>query len=106
MKRLVPKPNMLPDPRPIFAFSPHRLTDRLTPLETIFGTSSLGIPEVDVDSWKLEISGLVNEPFSLSFEDLKQLPKRNLETVFICSGNPAYPTRPSRKLANVQWGWC
>lgn len=104
MKRFVPKPRMLDEPKPIFAFSPHRLTDRLTPLDALFGTSSLGIPEVDAADWQLDITGLVRNPFSLSFDDLKQFPKRSLETVFICSGNPLYPTRPSRKLANVQWG--
>ena len=104
MERIAPKPKMLVDPKPIFTISPHRLTDRLTPLDTVFGTSSLaGIPEVDVTDWKLDITGLVNTPISLSFDDLKSLPKRSLETVFVCSGNPHFPTRPSRKAANVQW---
>jgi len=104
MKRIAPKPRILNDTKPIFSFSPHRLTDRLTPLEFVFGTSDLGIPEVEVADWKLDIAGLVNNPISLSFDDLKGLPKRSLETVFICSGNPHFPTQPSRKVANVRWG--
>ena len=103
MERMAPRPKMLVDRKPIFTISPHRLTDRLTPLDTVFGTSSLGIPEVDVADWKLDITGLVNTPVSLSFDDLKSLPKRNLESVFVCSGNPHFPTRPSRKAANVRW---
>src|SRR5262245_64523229 len=71
MKRIAPKPRILNDTKPIFSFSPHRLTDRLTPLEFVFGTSDLGIPEVEVADWKLDIAGLVNNPISLSFDDLK-----------------------------------
>ena len=48
MKRVAPKPRMLNDTKAIFRFSPHRLTDRLTPPEFVFGTSALGIPEVEV----------------------------------------------------------
>ena len=103
MERIAPKPKMLIDRKPIFRFSPHRLTDRLTPVDTVFGTSSLGIPEVDVTDWKLDIMGLVNTPISLSFDDLKSLPKRSVETVYVCSGDPHFPTRASRKAANVQW---
>lgn len=103
MERLVPRPKLLDDPRPIFSFSPHRLTERVTPLDTLFGTSSLGIPEVEVSNWKLDITGLVENPLSLSLDDLKDFPKRRVETVFICSGNPRHPTQPSRKVANVEW---
>ena len=92
MKRVAPKPRILNDTKAIFRFSPHRLTDRLTPLEFVFGTSALSIPEVEVADWKLDIVGLVNNPISLSFDDLKGLSKRSLETVFICSGNPLFPT--------------
>jgi DMSO/TMAO reductase YedYZ molybdopterin-dependent catalytic subunit len=103
MERIAPRPRLLSERKPIFTISPHRLTDCWTPTDLVFGTSSLGIAEVDVTNRKLEITGLVDTPLSLSYDDLKNLPKRSVESVFVCSGNPHMPTRPTRKAANVRW---
>jgi sulfane dehydrogenase subunit SoxC len=103
MQRIAPKPAMITAKR-IRHFFPFSLTERVTPLSGLFGTTSIGIPAVSTDDWKLEITGLVNSPRTLSFADLERRPKRILESVFVCSGNPARPTVPMRRAGNVKWG--
>lgn len=36
--------------------------------------------------------------------DLSAFPKRTVETVHKCAGNPVDPTTPTRQVANVVWG--
>ena len=102
MERIAPKPAMLVDRKRLDHFHPHQLTERITPVDTLFTTSTLGIPDVSADGWSLEITGLVNTPVSYSYDELKRLPKRTVETVYVCSGNPKRPTLPLRRAANVQ----
>ncbi len=103
MERIAPKPPMMHSQKRIRHYFPCSLTDKLTPVSNLFATSSMGIPDISLADWKLEITGLVRFPTTLSFDDLKRLPKRTLETVFVCSGNPAKPTVPMRRAANVRW---
>jgi sulfane dehydrogenase subunit SoxC len=103
MERVAPKPLTI-SPRRIRHFFPHSLTERQTPLGATFEISALGIPTVDVSDWRLDIAGLVDVPMTLSLGDLKRLPKRTLESVHVCAGNPTKPTIPARRAANVLWG--
>jgi len=104
MERIAPKPPMIMNRMRIGGVSPAQLTDRLTGLENLLELSSMGVPDVDSRDWKLDITGLVNRSTSITFEELKRLPKRSLETVFVCSGDPRRPTTPLRRVANVKWG--
>ena len=104
MDRIAPKPAMITKKKRITHTFPARLTESLTPLERLFETTSMGVPDIDVADWSLDITGLVDRPTTLSFDDLKRLPKREIETVFVCSGNPQKPTVPMRRVANVKWG--
>lgn len=45
------------------------------------------IPEVDPDSWRLEIDGLVSQRLSLSLDDLKARPAVSLPVTLECAGN-------------------
>jgi DMSO/TMAO reductase YedYZ molybdopterin-dependent catalytic subunit len=42
------------------------------------------VPDVDVATWTLEVTGEVEEPLSLSYEDLKQLPATDVTTDIHC----------------------
>src|SRR5262249_34956275 len=103
MERIAPKPPMITNRMRIGGVSPAQLTDRLTGLENLLELSSMGVPDVDSHDWKLDITGLVNRSTSITLEELKRLPKRSLETVFVCSGDPRRPTTPLRRVANVRW---
>jgi sulfane dehydrogenase subunit SoxC len=90
--------------RRIRHFLPTQLAERVTPVGSVFETSSMGVPEVEPLAWTLEITGLVERPTCWSLDDLNRLPKETLEAVFVCSGNPLKPTVPLRRVANVKWG--
>jgi DMSO/TMAO reductase YedYZ molybdopterin-dependent catalytic subunit len=104
LDRIAPKPSLVSERRRLRHVLPAQLTDRLTPLGRIFETSSMGVPDIRADDWKLDITGLVDSPTSMWLKELKRLPKRTVETVFVCSGNPVKPTVPLRRAANVRWG--
>ena len=95
---------MISEKKRIGHFFPAQLTESLTPVSGVFETTSMGVPDVNVADWSLEITGLVDRPTTLSFEHLQRFPKRKIETVFVCSGNPLKPTVPMRRVANVIWG--
>src|ERR1043166_8143803 len=88
MERFAPKPPMLDNRMQIGRTPPEKLTRKLTPIDDILALSSMGIPDVNPRDWKLEITGLVDRLTWVSFEKLKQLPKRSVESVFVCSGDP------------------
>jgi len=52
------------------------------------------IPYVEVDTWQLQIGGLVSHPLSLTLEDLKQRPARTLTMTMECAGNGRALLRP------------
>ena len=58
-----------------------------TPRDQWFTTQHYGHPKVDVASYKLRVSGLVERPLSLSLEDLRKIGSKELVAGFECSGN-------------------
>jgi DMSO/TMAO reductase YedYZ molybdopterin-dependent catalytic subunit len=83
---------------------PHETTDAVTATEHLFVLAHLGIPRVDPAQWSLTIDGLVGRTRTLGLEDLKARPKRIVEAVHECCGNPLEPRVPTRRVANVRWG--
>jgi len=72
-------------------FAPHLLDDDVTPTERHYVRNNGSIPEraeaADLTDWKLTIDGEVENPLSLSFEDLKQMPSVTMPLVIECAGN-------------------
>jgi hypothetical protein len=58
-----------------------------TPKDQFFTTQHYGHPKVDVATYTLRVSGLVDRPLSLSLDDLRKLGSRELVAGFECSGN-------------------
>jgi len=58
-----------------------------TPSDRFFTTQHFGHPEIDTATYRLSVSGLVERPLSLSLEDLRAMPSRDLVFGFECSGN-------------------
>ena len=104
MYRIAPKPPMLDRRTRIRHVAPDRLTKRLTAVEDVLELSSMGIPDVSADEWRLDVTGLVDRPTSFTFDELKRLQKQTVKSVFVCSGDPRRPTTPLRRVANVKWG--
>jgi DMSO/TMAO reductase YedYZ molybdopterin-dependent catalytic subunit len=59
----------------------------LTPRERFFVRSHLPVPEIDVRSWRLEVSGLVSKPLSLSLAELRAMPRVTRDATLECAGN-------------------
>ena len=58
-----------------------------TPSDQFFTTQHYGHPEIDTATYRLRVSGLVDQPLSLSLDDLRAMPSRELVFGFECSGN-------------------
>jgi len=63
------------------------ISSPFTPSSQFFTTQHHGHPEIDLTTYRLEVSGLVDRPLSLSLADLRAMPSRELVFGFECSGN-------------------
>jgi DMSO/TMAO reductase YedYZ molybdopterin-dependent catalytic subunit len=59
----------------------------LTPQDQVFGVQHYGIPEFKYDAFRLDIGGLLDRPRSLTLDELKALPKKDVLMTLECSGN-------------------
>ena len=58
-----------------------------TPADKFATTQHYGHPDVDMATYKLKITGMVNNPKAFSIDDLKKLGSHELVAGFECSGN-------------------
>jgi DMSO/TMAO reductase YedYZ molybdopterin-dependent catalytic subunit len=71
-----------------------------TPKDQFFTTQHYGHPKVDMATFRLKISGLVDRPASLSIDELRRMHGGELVAGFECSGN----RRPLQGLSgNGRW---
>ena len=75
--------------------------DEITPVEHFFVRCHTLIPDVKLADWKLEITGLVDKPQTLTLADLKKLPHVELVSVLECAGNGRSFYEP--RVAGSQW---
>ena len=73
----------------------------ITPIERFFVRSHHYTPKVDLATWKLKISGLVDKPLELTFEQIQKMPKVETVAVLECAGNGRGFYEPS--MAGLQW---
>jgi DMSO/TMAO reductase YedYZ molybdopterin-dependent catalytic subunit len=89
-KRLVlPRPA---DPAPAFPAGLEAKVPGITPLRTPNDTfyrvdTNLAVPRVDVDGWTLEVDGMVERPFSLTFDELAAMPLIERDITMTCVSN-------------------
>jgi DMSO/TMAO reductase YedYZ molybdopterin-dependent catalytic subunit len=74
----------------------------ITTAEHFFIRGHFPLPTIDASSWRLEVSGAVEKPLSLSLADLKAMPTATHKCVLECAGNGRLflPNVPE----GVQWG--
>ena len=75
----------------------------ITPNNEFFNVSHYGKPEVDLATWKLEVSGLVDNPLMLTIDDIKARPRQEIIFTLECSGNHGFPTFTGA-IGNAKWG--
>ncbi len=62
-------------------------TDWITPTDRFFVRSHHYSPSVTLADWKLQVDGEVERPVTLTFEELKKLPRAEVVSVLECAGN-------------------
>jgi DMSO/TMAO reductase YedYZ molybdopterin-dependent catalytic subunit len=83
--------------------APHQLLEPITPQRDIFVLAHFGLPRVDLQSWRLEIGGLVRRPLQLTLDDIRALPRRQVHTFHQCAGFPRQHWIATRRIANAIW---
>jgi sulfane dehydrogenase subunit SoxC len=83
---------------------PHQLLSKITAQRDLFVLAHVGVPHVDVKTWTLSITGMVREPATFSLDQIRQMPKKQVEALHQCAGYPSNPTIATRRIGNVVWG--
>src|SRR2546425_1097938 len=78
------------------------LTSWITPNDQLYSVSHYGTPEVDPGGWRLEISGLLKKPKTLSFPQIKARKRKTVTATLECSGNSSNPGFAGA-IGNVKW---
>ena len=101
-EELVPflDPQPTPVGRPMVKWD--EATDWVTPTEKVFDVSHYGKPKVDLANWKLEVNGLVDKPTSLTLEQIRARPRKEIVATLECSGNGSNPSFMGA-IGNVRW---
>ena len=74
----------------------------LTPADNFFFVQHYGRPEISEATWRLDVTGLVNRPQSLTLADLKGRGRKEVEFTLECSGNSSAPFFIGG-IGNAQW---
>ena len=82
-------------------FNPTDLTSFVVANELFFAVSHYGIPQVDVSTYQLRITGLVERPMQISLADLKRRRRVEFAVGFECSGNNN--ARGNPLVGNARW---
>ena len=78
------------------------LTAWQTPNDKFFQVAHYNKPAIDEKDWKLEVTGLVKRPLTLSLADLKSRPSREVVFTLECAGNHGFPWFTSG-IGNATW---
>ena len=62
-------------------------TDWITPIDRFFVRCHTYTPKVNLSEWRLKVDGVVEQPMTLTMDDLKKLPRVELVGVLECAGN-------------------
>jgi DMSO/TMAO reductase YedYZ molybdopterin-dependent catalytic subunit len=86
----LPPASSVPDAQAVAddAFGVDGLTPYIVPNSSFYRIdTALIVPQVDVDTWRLSIDGMVDSPFSLSFDELLALPMVEETVTLSCVSN-------------------
>src|ERR1700732_3804309 len=73
----------------------------LTPTELFYIRSHFAAPKLDVGSYRLRIDGAIRNPFSLSYQELRDMPSETRVAVLECAGNSRVFLVP--QVEGAQW---
>jgi DMSO/TMAO reductase YedYZ molybdopterin-dependent catalytic subunit len=79
-----------------------RLDSWLTPNDRFFVVAHYGVPEIDPAAFRLRVGGLVERPLSLTLDEVKARPRREVACTLECSGNHGIPWLTGA-IGNARW---
>lgn len=94
---------MDPDTTYRFRVAADALVAAITPNPDIFVLAHFGVPRIERHDWRLHITGMVDRPAVLTFEDIMRLRKCEIQSFLNCAGFPANPKIATRNVANAVW---
>lgn len=60
----------------------------ITPVDRFFRRSHAAVPDIDLETWRLEVEGLVERPVAYSLADLvTRFPRRDVTSTVVCAGH-------------------
>ena len=72
---------------------------QITPQNSLFTLAHIGIPQVDKMARRLDIGGMVERPHRFTYDELRRLPKHNIESFHNqCAGFPRRPDVATRRV--------
>jgi DMSO/TMAO reductase YedYZ molybdopterin-dependent catalytic subunit len=74
----------------------------ITPNEKFFTIKHFGEPDVDMQSWRLDVAGLVKQPMSLTLDQVMARPRQEVPFTIECSGNHGRPFTGGL-VGNASW---
>ncbi len=80
----------------------HELNDWITPKDQLFSVNHYGSVNVKTDGYTLDLGGLVDQPKSLTLDQLKSLPKKDVIATLECSGNGS-SAKFMGAVGNAKW---
>src|SRR6202165_6086889 len=81
-----------------------QLDSFLTPTELFYIRSHFPAPKLDLASYQLRVDGAVRNPFSLSYQELRDLPSETRVAVLECAGNSRVFLVPQAEGAQWELG--
>ena len=85
---LPPADESIPDPTASQTLQTEGLTPYITPNDDFYRIdTALSVPAVDLDNWMLSISGMVDRPYSVTYDQLLTLPMVERHITIACVSN-------------------
>jgi len=79
-----------------------KLDSWTTPVDQFFFIKHYNVPEIKEGDLNLAIGGLVAKPMTLSLDDIKALPRREVDVTLECAGNTGLPFF-NGGVGNAKW---
>jgi DMSO/TMAO reductase YedYZ molybdopterin-dependent catalytic subunit len=88
------------DPTPAQIAQVEGVSELITPNEDFYRIdTALSIPNVDIDNWEVSFTGLVDSPFSLTYDELVSLPMVERYITICCVSNSV----GGELIGNAKW---
>lgn len=95
-----PRVAAVPDPTLEQVASVEGVSELITPNSDFYRIdTALSVPRVDVDTWTMSFTGLVDNPFSVSYDDLLAMPLAERYVTLCCVSNSV----GGRLVGNAKW---